>query len=62
MATAVTELPFVTRILRPRRRRNTIRRERLEDSLQRALDHRVVCVWGPAGYGKTTVVESVATF
>ena len=46
---------FVTKILVPRRRADTIRRERLLDILYGNLDHRLTVVHAPAGYGKTTL-------
>jgi LuxR family maltose regulon positive regulatory protein len=47
---------FVTKILVPRRRADTIRRQRLLDILYRNLDHRLTVVHAPAGYGKTTLL------
>jgi LuxR family maltose regulon positive regulatory protein len=47
---------FVTKVLVPRRRGDTIRRERLLDILYRNLDHRLTVVHAPAGYGKTTLL------
>ena len=47
---------FVTKILVPRRRADTIRRERLLDILYGNLDHRLTVVHAPAGYGKTTLL------
>jgi LuxR family maltose regulon positive regulatory protein len=47
---------FVTKILVPRRRADTIRRERLLDVLYGNLDHRLTVVHAPAGYGKTTLL------
>jgi ATP/maltotriose-dependent transcriptional regulator MalT/DNA-binding SARP family transcriptional activator len=47
---------FVTKVLVPRRRPDTIRRERLLDLLYANLDHRLTIVHAPAGYGKTTLL------
>lgn len=47
---------FVTKVLVPRRRMGTVRRQRLLDILCNNLDHRVTVVHGPAGYGKTTLL------
>jgi LuxR family maltose regulon positive regulatory protein len=47
---------FVTKILVPRRRADTIRRQRLLDILYGNLDRRLTVVHAPAGYGKTTLL------
>jgi LuxR family maltose regulon positive regulatory protein len=47
---------FITKVLVPRRRMDTIRRQRLLDVLYSNLDHRLTVVHAPAGYGKTTLL------
>jgi len=51
---------FVTKVLVPRRRTDTIRRQRLLDILHDNLDHRLTVVHAPAGYGKTTLLVDFA--
>jgi LuxR family maltose regulon positive regulatory protein len=47
---------FITKVLVPRRRMDTIRRQRLLDVLCSNLEHRLTVVHAPAGYGKTTLL------
>src|SRR5690606_1585447 len=46
---------FLPKLVPPRRRADTIRRERLHTMLEDALDYDVTLVTAPAGYGKSTL-------
>ncbi len=60
MATAVRELPFITKIIAPRQPRDVVPRIRLLDALREGLAKRVQVLWAPAGYGKTVVLTTLA--
>ena len=47
-----------TKLYRPSVTRNLVERNRLIDRLNRGLDHRLILVSAPAGFGKTTLVSS----
>ncbi|MBI3412986.1 MAG: tetratricopeptide repeat protein [Candidatus Aenigmarchaeota archaeon] len=51
-----TDLPFITKILIPKRREGIIRRTKPLDIVKSGLDRRVQILWAPAGYGKTTLL------
>lgn len=51
-----THTRYVTRIFAPKRRGDTIRRQRLLDLLWRHSDCRLQLLCAPAGFGKTTLV------
>ena len=56
-----SELPFVTKILIPRRRDHIIRRDRLVDDMMSAVNKKVQVVYAPAGYGKTALLVEFAS-
>jgi LuxR family transcriptional regulator, maltose regulon positive regulatory protein len=51
---------LLTKILVPRRRDDVVSRPRLLDQLYDMVDHRLVLVTAPAGYGKTTLLVDFA--
>lgn len=51
---------FITKVLLPQRRADTLRRPRLVDFLHQHIDRRLVLVCAPAGYGKTTLLVDFA--
>lgn len=51
---------FTTKLLLPRRRPDTIRRQRLIDYLQQNIDKRAQFLFAAAGYGKTTLLVDFA--
>jgi ATP/maltotriose-dependent transcriptional regulator MalT/DNA-binding SARP family transcriptional activator len=53
-------LPFVTKVLPPRRRGDVVPRRRLLDFLHEHFDRKLLLVCAPAGYGKTTLVTDFA--
>lgn len=55
------EMPgIVTKILLPQRRPDVLRRPRLMEFLHQHIDHRLLLVSAPAGYGKTTLLIDFA--
>ena len=55
-ATAVAGLRQ-TKLLRPRLARDAIARPRLLEELNRGVEHSLILVSGPAGFGKTTLLS-----
>ncbi|MBI2847124.1 MAG: tetratricopeptide repeat protein [Chloroflexi bacterium] len=53
-------LPFLNKTVTPRGRKDTLRRQRLLDILGTVSERRLVVVWAPAGYGKTTLLVDFA--
>jgi ATP/maltotriose-dependent transcriptional regulator MalT/DNA-binding SARP family transcriptional activator len=51
-----TGLPFITKVLIPKRRDYIVRRERLLASLKAGVSKKVQIVCAPAGYGKTALL------
>jgi LuxR family maltose regulon positive regulatory protein len=49
-----------TRITIPRRRHDLITRQRLLDSLNELIDHKLLLITAPAGYGKTSLLVDFA--
>ncbi|MGE3857849.1 MAG: hypothetical protein AB7G21_12910, partial [Dehalococcoidia bacterium] len=52
---------FLPKLVPPRRRGDTVRRERLVAALNRAMEHDVIIVSAPAGYGKSTLAVDWVT-
>ena len=51
------QLPITrTKVVRPRHRPDLLSRPRLLQTLQGLLDHQLILVIAPAGYGKTTAL------
>ena len=61
MSSDPSALPYITRILVPKRRDYAIDRERLIESLKRNLNKKVQILWAPAGYGKTALLAEMAS-
>jgi LuxR family maltose regulon positive regulatory protein len=57
---AIASIEFTTKVLVPRRRQDTIRRQRLLDFLHECIHLRIEIVSAPAGYGKTTLLVDFA--
>ena len=53
----MAELIIQTRVTQPRSPQNIIHRERLLNLIRENLDKNLILVCGPAGYGKTTLIE-----
>ncbi|MDP3061658.1 MAG: tetratricopeptide repeat protein [Chloroflexota bacterium] len=56
----VQDLPFITKVVRPRPPSDAVERPRVVEALRSVLEKRVVVVWAPAGYGKTTSLIELA--
>ncbi len=57
---APLEVPYPSKVTPPVRRPAIVRRQRLIESLSRAVELRVTLVSAPAGYGKTTLLMDFA--
>jgi len=55
------ELPYITRVLPPKRLDHTIRRQRLITALNGGLTKKAHILWAPAGYGKTALLADIAS-
>ena len=55
------ELPFIAKVLPPKRRDYYVRRERLLAQLAEGLSKKAQIIWAPAGYGKTSLLVDVAS-
>jgi LuxR family maltose regulon positive regulatory protein len=51
---------LITKVMLPRRRGDLLRRQRLLNRLYGAVEHKLVLVSAPAGYGKTTLLVDFA--
>ena len=61
MAGARTAAPVIgTKVAIPRRRTDTLRRQRLLDAIHHMIDRQLYLVVAPAGYGKTTLLVDFA--
>ena len=60
MAVQAAELPFITRLVAPKRRGPNVRRRRLLELMKAGVNRRVQVVCGPAGYGKTSLLVDLA--
>lgn len=56
---ALTELPYLTRIIPPDRRGHVIRRDRLITFIKNSLSKKAQVLWAPAGYGKTALLAEM---
>jgi LuxR family maltose regulon positive regulatory protein len=54
------EIAFITKILVPRRRPDTVRRERMLEKVRSASGGQLTILRAPAGYGKTTLLVDLA--
>ncbi len=54
------EIPFITKVMIPRRRDFTVRRDRLLGPMSEQVDKKVQVVSAPAGYGKTALLVDFA--
>ena len=61
MIAETIELPYIARVLPPKRRDYYVRRERLIAQLADGLSKRVQILWAPAGYGKTSLLVEMAS-
>ena len=60
MIARTTELPFITRVLPPKRRDFHVRRDRLATALVEGLSKKAQILWAPAGYGKTSLLVEMS--
>jgi LuxR family maltose regulon positive regulatory protein len=58
---ALTELPYLTRVIPPDRRDHVIRRDRLITFIKNSLSKKAQVLWAPAGYGKTALLVELAS-
>ncbi|MDD5368375.1 MAG: BTAD domain-containing putative transcriptional regulator [Anaerolineaceae bacterium] len=58
---SLTDLVIRSKLIPPRQRRGGLRRSRLEKRLKAALDYPLTILQAGTGYGKTTLVASLAT-
>lgn len=56
MALQTAQLPFITRVIVPKRREDKIRRLRLLEIIKSRVNKRIQVICGPAGYGKTSLL------
>lgn len=60
MVLQTAELPYITRVVPPKRRGFKIRRRHLLEVMKARVNRRVQIVSGPAGYGKTSLLVDLA--
>ena len=56
MTLELTELPFITRVIVPKRRGYKVRRHHLLETMHSRVNRKVQIVCAPAGYGKTSLL------
>ena len=61
MIAETTELPYIARVLPPKRRDYYVRRDRLIAQLAEGLSKKAQIIWAPAGYGKTSLLVEMAS-
>jgi LuxR family maltose regulon positive regulatory protein len=55
-----SSLPFITKLIVPKRKGSVLRRQRLLDFMHEYLDRKLILVSASAGYGKTTLLVDFA--
>lgn len=61
MSLKITELPFITKVLVPKRRDYIVSRHRLLDPMFARVTSKAQVVYAPAGYGKTALLVEFAS-
>jgi LuxR family maltose regulon positive regulatory protein len=56
MTLQVTELPFITKVIVPKRRGYKVRRHHLIEAIKARVNKKVQVICAPAGYGKTSLL------
>src|SRR5919106_2748914 len=56
MTLEFAELPFITRVIVPKRRENKVRRHHLLEAIESRINRKAQVIFAPAGYGKTSLL------